>query len=420
MASLHMDSRGARIVQFVDRDRRRRTLRLGKIAHKSAEAIRLRVEKLNAASIIGEPPDDETSRWVANKAGQTLVDKLAALGLIAKRANALLAPFLDGFIAERTDVKPRTHLTYKNVRRNLISYFGESKALREITAADCESFRRELLRKALSQNTVRRRCAIGRQIFKVAVDQGVIPQNPFKTLRGLAVQANRSRDFFVDAALSQRVLAALPNAEWRAVFSLARWGGLRVPSEILTLRWSDIDWKQNRMLIRSQKTEGHAGHETRECPLFPEVQAALNECWDAAVEGQVSVIVKLRSCPNFPVTFGRLLENAAIPVWEKPFVNCRATRATELAEQWPGHVAAKWLGHSQKVADRHYRQITDQYFAKAAGALHGALQQGAQLSVTGGNEIDATRLDSTLLPSIALHYRQSIGPPGLEPGTNKL
>ena len=49
----------------------------------------------------------------------------------------------------------------------------------------------------------------------------------------------------------------------------------------------------------------------------------------------------------------------------KAFNNLRASRATELAEQFPGHVAAKWLGHTEEIANAHYRQVLPVHFEKA-------------------------------------------------------
>jgi integrase len=46
--------------------------------------------------------------------------------------------------------------------------------------------------------------------------------------------------------------------------SLARFAGMRIPAEAFYLRWSDIDWNQDRILFRSPKTEHKPGHdETR-------------------------------------------------------------------------------------------------------------------------------------------------------------
>ena len=53
--------------------------------------------------------------------------------------------------------------------------------------------------------------------------------------------------------------------------------------------------------------------------------------------------------------------------WPRLFQNLRAPRATELVRQFPGHVAASWLGHSEEIADDHYRMTLDSDFAKAIG-----------------------------------------------------
>ena len=36
---------------------------------------------------------------------------------------------------------------------------------------------------------------------------------------------------------------------------LARYGGLRCPSEVLSLRWQDVDWEMQRVTAPSPKTE---------------------------------------------------------------------------------------------------------------------------------------------------------------------
>jgi len=43
----------------------------------------------------------------------------------------------------------------------------------------------------------------------------------------------------------------------------------------------------------------------------------------------------------------------------------RASRATELADAFPSHVASAWLGHTEAIADAHYRQVTEEHFVKA-------------------------------------------------------
>ena len=50
----------------------------------------------------------------------------------------------------------------------------------------------------------------------------------------------------------------------------------------------------------------------------------------------------------------------------KLWQNLRATRATELARVFPGHVASAFLGHSEQVARKHDWQVPREDFKKRA------------------------------------------------------
>jgi integrase len=69
-----------------------------------------------------------------------------------------------------------------------------------------------------------------------------------------------------------------PNARWRGIIALARYGGLRIPSELTRLTWRDIDFDSGRIRIHAPKKENHKGWGIRYCPLFPELRPA--ECKD--------------------------------------------------------------------------------------------------------------------------------------------
>ncbi len=61
----------------------------------------------------------------------------------------------------------------------------------------------------------------------------------------------------------------------------------------------------------------------------------------------------------------RILKKAGVEPWERLFHNLRASRETELENDFPSHVVAGWLGNSPAVARRHYLQITEEHFARA-------------------------------------------------------
>ena len=52
--------------------------------------------------------------------------------------------------------------------------------------------------------------------------------------------------------------------------------------------------------------------------------------------------------------------------WPKLFHNLRASRETELAAAHPLHVVCARIGNTERIANKHYLQVTDEDFAKAA------------------------------------------------------
>ena len=84
---------------------------------------------------------------------------------------------------------------------------------------------------------------------------------------------------------------------------------------------------------------------------------------------------------NLRTQLERIIHKAGLKPWPKLFQNLRATRETELAEQWPEHVACAWIGNSRMVARKHYLQVTEEHFEQAAqnGAAQKAAQQPAEM-----------------------------------------
>ena len=366
MASVVNDKNGRKRIGFTAGDGTRRTLRLGKCSKRQADAIKVRIEQLILASTgVTNVVDDETAKWLT-ALDEVMYDRLAAVGLVAPRISARLGAFVDGYIAERGDVKAGTATFYGHTRRNLIDFFGADKSLREITPGDADEWRLYLLGEGLAENTVRRRCGMAKHFFRVAVRRGLILSNPFEDLKA-AVRGNSKRLYFISRTEAEKVLEACPCAEWRLIFALCRYGGLRCPSEVLRLRWTDVDWDRNRFCVHSPKTEHYEGGESRMVPIFPELLPYLREVFEAAETGSTYVITRYRQANvNLRTQLQRIIKKAGLKSWPKLFQNLRSTRETELAEVWPEHVVCAWIGNSKKVAREHYLQVTDEHFERAA------------------------------------------------------
>jgi integrase len=372
MASISTDKNGNRRLFFVSPITNDRAyVSLGKMAKRSAEFVKAKIEHLVWAGITGNPPDPEVAGWVRDL-DDRMHAKLAAKGLVpsrqpvAEQPVVTLGDFIERYIAGRTDIKERTKINLDQAGKNLVRYFGKDTLLTAITPGDADEFRLYLLER-LSENTVRRHCGRAKQFFKAALRKRLIPENPFGDMKGCGVMANPKRFYFVSREEAQNVLEACPDAEWRLIFALARYGGLRCPSEVLSLRWGDIDWQQRRIVVHSPKTERYSGGESRSIPIFPELRGHLEAVWDRAEVGTEYVITRYRgSNVNLRTQLLRIIGRAGLKPWPKLFQNLRSTRETELAEKHALHVVCAWLGNSQPVAAKHYLQIRDEDFERAA------------------------------------------------------
>lgn len=171
---------------------------------------------------------------------------------------------------------------------------------------------------------------------------------------------------------AQKVLDAMPTSEWRLIFALSRFGGLRCPSETLSLTWDHVQWTEGRLIIPSPKTEHHEGKEARVIPIFPELRPYLEETYREHQEGPI--IRADRDHKNLSVKFKKILKRKGLEAWPKIFHNLRASRETELAEEYPIQVVCSWIGNSPKVAMRHYLQVTESQFEKALKSVQISVQ----------------------------------------------
>jgi len=209
----------------------------------------------------------------------------------------------------------------------------------------------------------------GRQFFAHAVDAGIINRNPFAKIK-FPNQANPKRLFFVDRETCQKVLDACPNLQWRLIFSMARFGGLRIPSELVGLKWSDVLWDQKKIRVLSPKTEHIPGKDHRWVPLFPEIMEPLRQAFDLAKEGDQFIFPRtITGGSNLRKGLNSIIKKAGLSPWPKLFQNLRASRETELCQKHPLHVVAAWIGNTPTVAIGHYLQTIDSDWEKATSTI---------------------------------------------------
>lgn len=367
MASLTYNN-GRPVVQFPKggKNAGRASIRLGKLSRKDAQAACGYIHDLVNARDAGAAIPRKTALWLA-EIGDQLHAKLAKHRLVEPRqakAAVALAAFCDSYIKRRTDLKERTLINLRQCRRVLVAHFGEGRDLRTITRSEMKDWHRGLLLK-LGGPTVATHVKKARQFFNEAIDQGAITESPMKGIKA-GSQKNDARKQYVPAADVEKVIALCPDSDWRMYFALARYGGLRIPSESSRLRWSDIDFDNGRMIVHAPKTERHEGRGKRTIPLYAELLRHLRAAMaEAEPDAKYVIARRFRATPR---TLGaKLVERAGVTSWPRLFQNLRASCQTDLAAHFLPHVVCAWMGNTPEVARSHYLMVTERDFTAAIG-----------------------------------------------------
>ena len=430
-------------------DEGRGKIRLGLVTRKDVLSAKGHIGNLIRHRKTGEALRPATQDWLAGLPN-ALRDRLEKLRLAEPRntgSTYTVKEWTDNYLKMRekdSGTKPDTVRKLENVARRLSAFF-RTEMLEEISVYDAKAFKGYLRNiVGLSENTARKHIAISRQFFNAAIDKRLISENPFKG-QPVTVRPNESRFFFITPEIARKVLDACPDVEWRLIFGLARFGGLRCPSEVLRLKWEDVDFANDQFVVHASKTEHHANGGIRTVPMFPELKPLFQDAFDEAKEGAVYCITRCRDAGvNLRTHMHRIIRRAGLEPWPKTFQNLRSTRETELFKLTKGNVKAvcKWIGNSPAVAMQHYAQVTEADLKEAAklavmddakeavqNPVHNPVQNAAASDCMGSHE-STDAVDVT--PCICSGIRQKdnamreyakrgiMGPVGFEPTTNGL
>ncbi|MEE9554158.1 MAG: tyrosine-type recombinase/integrase [candidate division Zixibacteria bacterium] len=101
----------------------------------------------------------------------------------------------------------------------------------------------------ISKSTVNLELRHLKAIFNTAVSWNVIKRNPFKSVKLLRVPESECPKYLTVDEISN-VREAFIRTEWQHIVNFYLWTGVRL-QEALTLSWSDIDFKNRTITIKS-------------------------------------------------------------------------------------------------------------------------------------------------------------------------
>lgn len=374
MASIQQRGKGSFLIQFYDKNSKHRGVSLSGVTKKVADDWARRIDILNTSQRSGYPIDGSTADWL-QELGDVEAAKLAKVGLVEARAISTLGEFLTNhFKSQKKDWAERTLKKHNTTKRYLTAFFKQDKRLRDVTPADADAFLQHLRHEVDgidSDATIWKHMSNARGYFNAAIKNRLVSSNPFKHIK--MPKCVREEFYHITPEVAQKVLDACPDSQWRMIFAFARYGGLRIPSELDGLEWSHVNWEDNKILIHSPKTKRHKGKDKRFIPIFPELRPYLEEGWQIGQERGDKFVISVHrnakghlSSSYLGNRMRKLIELAGIIPWDDLFKNCRSTRETELADTFPEHVACAWIGNSVAIARKHYLRVTDEHFRLGA------------------------------------------------------
>ncbi len=279
-------------IQFYDTAGKRHSVWLGRVSSNHANDVASHIENLVDAAKHGSHVPAKTQVWLHDEATDKLTELLSNAGLCNPRERSTLGAFIQMYIASREDASENTVRNFSNSQKKLVDYFGAKRPMHVITTGEADDWRQWLVNQKYSDATISKAVKHAKHFLLMAKRKRLVRLNPFHHLTA-GGEVNESRKRFIEQQIIDRAIEIAPDTQWKLIIALARYGGLRCPSEVLALTWADIDWEAGRITVTSPKTK-RQGKPYRVTPLFPELRSLFERAFEEAADGALYVITKYR------------------------------------------------------------------------------------------------------------------------------
>ena len=235
---------------------------------------------------------------------------------VASRATG--RPFVDPTIrihlanwleSEKGTVEASTLKRYRQVARDFETFLGArgNARLEALSKAHFLEYRAALQKAGHSPQNINQTFKILCRPFKVAADERLMVHNPIGAIKRLrSVKAEKG--IFTPKQISE-LLAAAPDAEWRALIALGYFTGGRL-LDLARLTWGSVDRAKQTLCFKQKKTGG-----TVLIPIHPELWRYLKKLPPGV--GQAPILRRLSKKSGtgksgLSMSFRRIMEAAGI------------------------------------------------------------------------------------------------------------
>lgn len=293
------------------------------------------------------------------------IEQQAATGTVQQGKAPKLSAWLEHYIKCRPDYADATIQLYNQAVDHLTDHIG-NLPIDKITKQHAATYPPYLIKLKLEPATAHKHARCIRALLNEAVEQDIIIRNPFAKIRTPG-QAETTFEYVGPDKLA-KLLDACPDYTWRVLIALTRLGGLRL-GEAMRLEWTDVNWQEHTITVRSKRKNRTTKDKTRLVPAMPNLFDILLTSFEAGEPVPVGLprwAFSGSTCRGYQ-TIEKIIKQAGLTQWDKPFHTLRKSLESDWLAVYPVMDVARWLGHSPSVAAQHYHQTTPETMAKVTG-----------------------------------------------------
>ena len=325
---------------------------LGKVSKKSADSIAAHILAVVEAKRAGDTVSRPTAEWL-DQCDDRLRKQLEKLGLVKpqqKRKGVTLSDLCDQYLSSSTS-KDSTKESYRQTFQKLKGHFGSNVMVSEIDTQGVDLWIAKLHKGGSARATIGKHIKNAKSLFVCAVSWGYVTKSPLGHVKKVS-QINPSRRRDVDPEIIDQILLADRDPNFCAVIGLARYAGLRVPSEAKELTWKDVDFDRKLLHVISPKQSSRPECQVRKVPLCGKVMKLLGRLPRGGPDELV--FPKLMTAQALGRRLKLRCKELGIPMWPKALQNLRCSYANWLVRLCGGDIGSRIMGHTTRVAHDFY------------------------------------------------------------------
>ncbi len=305
----------------------------------------------------------------------------------------------------RTNLKPSTQAGYAGaLKRYVLPFFG-SYELEAITTHLVEDFKAHHERARCSPKTINNALSVLRRALTEAMEWGRLERLPrFKFMKTPPPTFD-----FLHPWESERLMEATTREPWRLMVRCALRTGMRF-GELLGLRWQDVDFERNLLVVRRNVVDGNEGapknNRFRTIPLTHTLRSELMAT--PRIAERVFVLANGRTPNRWSAI--EALQRACIRAGLRPvgWHTLRHTFASQLVGAGVNVAMIQaLLGHSTLEMTMRYAHVSSQHMQTSVDALEDkAMTVVSRRSAQGEQEANSARWSANDSTSTCARLRE--------------